>query len=121
MGKLLPPAIVPLLKLRQHAREQAMQNDIPMIEGRLNAHREILISLVTEALLAPGGANHMLRNLEQEVLLRDGSEDPGATPSAGLGRGNEKSQEIREILQTAQERAAALRRITVGNTDGTAT
>jgi hypothetical protein len=97
-----------------------MQHDIQMIEGRLNAHREILISLVTEALLAPGGANHLLRNLEQEVLLRDGSEDPGATPSAGLGRGNEKSQEIREILETARDRAEALRRIDIGNVDGTA-
>lgn len=120
MGKLLPPTIVPLMEPQQDAREQVMQNDTPMIEGRLNAHREILISLVTEALLAPHGANHLLRNLEQEVLLRDGSEDPGATPSAGLGRGNEKSQEIREILETAKERAEALRRITVGNADGTA-
>lgn len=97
-----------------------MQNDIQMIEGRLNAHREILISLVTEALLAPHGANHLLRNLEQEVLLPDGSEDPGATPSAGLGRGSEKSQEIREILETAKERAEALLRISSGTVDGTA-
>jgi hypothetical protein len=120
MGKLLPLAIVPLLKPQQDARKNVMQHDTQMIEGRLNAHREILISLVTEALLAPHGANHLLRNLEQEVLLRDGSEDPGATPSAGLGRGNEKSQEIREILETAKERAEALRRISVGNVDGTA-
>ena len=92
-----------------------MQNDIQMIEGRLNAHREVLISLVTEALLAPVGSSHLLRNLEQEVLLRDGSEDPGATPSAGLGGGTEKSQEIREILDTAKERADALRRISRSN------
>jgi hypothetical protein len=97
-----------------------MQNDIQMIERRLNAHREILISLVTEALLAHDGANHLLRNLEQEVVLRDGSEDPGATPSAGLGRGSEKSQEIREILETATKRAEALKRISVGNVDGSA-
>ncbi len=97
-----------------------MQIESQMIEGRLNAHREILISLVTEALLATDGSNHLLRNLEQEVMLRDGSEDPGATPSAGLGRGNEKSEEIRQILDTAKERAEALRRITIGNADGTA-
>ncbi|PYB77554.1 hypothetical protein [Rhizobium wuzhouense] len=97
-----------------------MPDNAQTIEGRLNAHREILISLLTEALLVPGGPQHLLRNLEQEVLLRDGSEDPGATPSAGAGRGNEKSQEIREILDTAKERAEALRRITVENADGTA-
>lgn len=96
-----------------------MQDNAQMTEGRLNAHREILISLVTEALLTPGGSPYLLRNLEQEVLLRDGSEDPGATPSAGLARGNEKSQEIREILETAKERAQALRRIVDGNADGT--
>lgn len=91
-----------------------MQNDAQTIEGRLNAHREILISLVAEALLTSGGSTNLMRNLEQEVLLRDGSEDPGATPSAGLGRGNEKSEAIREILDTAKERANALQRIAIG-------
>jgi hypothetical protein len=100
--------------------EQVMQNHTQTTEGRLNAHREILISLVTEALMAPGGSAHLLRNLEQEVLLRDGAEDPGATPSAGLVRGNEKSQEIREILDTARQRAEALQRIAIGNVDAAA-
>ncbi|MDH4441465.1 MAG: hypothetical protein QE284_13890 [Rhizobium sp.] len=97
-----------------------MQTENPTIEGRLNAHREILISLVTDALLAPGGSTHLLRNLEQEVQLRDGSEDPGATPSAGLGRGAERSEEIRDILDTAKARAEALRRIGTGNEEGIA-
>ncbi len=34
-----------------------MQNDLQMIEGRLNAHRDVLISLVMRALLAPVDAN----------------------------------------------------------------
>ncbi len=42
--------------------------------------------------------------------MRDGSEDPGAEPSAGLGRGQETSEAIRDILDTATARAAALRR-----------
>ena len=58
----------------------------------------------------PDRVPELLRNLEQEVLLRDGSEDPGVEPSAGIGRGHEKGEAIREILETAKARATALRR-----------
>ena len=80
------------------------------VEGRLNAHREILISVLAAAMVGPDSVKDLLRNLEQEVLLRDGSEDPGATPSAGYASGSEKGDEIRQILITAHERADALRR-----------
>lgn len=81
------------------------------IEGKLNAHREILISVLAAAMVGPDSVAELLRSLEQEVLLRDGSEDPGATPSAGYASGSEKGDEIRAILVTAHERAEALRRI----------
>lgn len=87
-----------------------MESELKTLEARINAHREILISLLTELLLSPEGAPELLRNLEQEVLLRDGSEDPGAEHSAGVGRGHEKGEAIREILETAKDRASALRR-----------
>ena len=87
-----------------------MDGDLTTLEARLNAHREILISLLTEILTSPNQAPELLRNLEQEVLLRDGSEDPGAEPSAGVGRGHEKGEAIREILETATARASALQR-----------
>jgi hypothetical protein len=94
-----------------------MQNDSQTVEGRLNAHREILISLMTEALLTADGGARFLPILEQETLPVDGSEDPGATPSAGFARGNEKSEEIREIVETAKRRAEAVRRIAVREND----
>lgn len=87
-----------------------MDGDLKTLEARLNAHREILISLLTEILTSPNQAPELLRNLEQEVLLRDGSEDPGVEPSAGVGRGREKGEAIREILETAKARASALQR-----------
>lgn len=87
-----------------------MENDLKTLEARLNAHREILISLLSEMLVTPDRVPELLRNLEQEVLLRDGSEDPGAEPSAGIGRGHEKGEAIREILDTARARATALQR-----------
>lgn len=87
-----------------------METDLKTLEARLNAHREILISLLSDILITPDQAPELLRNLEQEVLLRDGAEDPGAEPSAGIGRGHEKGEAIRDILETAKARASALRR-----------
>ncbi|MFN7124436.1 MAG: hypothetical protein ACK4M8_01035 [Allorhizobium sp.] len=87
-----------------------METDLKTLEARLNAHREILISLLSDILITPDQAPELLRNLEQEVLLRDGAEDPGAEPSAGTGRGHEKGEAIRDILETAKARASALRR-----------
>ncbi|WP_237370311.1 hypothetical protein [Rhizobium sp. SL42] len=84
--------------------------DTQMIEGRLNAHREILISLLTSALLRPDSTLELLRSLEEEVMMHDGAEDPGLTPSAGIARGGERSDEIRQILETARARAEALSR-----------
>ena len=81
------------------------------VEGRLNAHREVLISVLAAAMVGPEGIADLLRSLEQEVLLRDGSEDPGATLSAGYASGSEKGDEIRQILMSARERAEALCRV----------
>lgn len=89
-----------------------MEADVKALEARVNAHREILISLVSELLLTPQGAPELLRNLEGEVLLRDGAEDPGVEPAAGIGRGQEKGEAIRDILEAAKARASALSRTT---------
>lgn len=88
-----------------------MESDLKTLEARLNAHREILIALLSDRLVSPEGSPELLRSLEQDVLLRDGSEDPGAEPSAGIGRGHETGEAIRDILDTAKARSAALMRI----------
>lgn len=87
--------------------------DLPRqeIEGKLNAHREILVSLLAAAMTGPDTVAGIVQNLEQELLPTDGSEDPGLTPSAGYASGAEKSEEIRAILDAARERAAALPRL----------
>ncbi len=81
------------------------------IEGRLNAHREILVSLLAAAIIGPEAVSALVRGLQEEVLPRDGAEDPGLTPSAGYASGAEKAEEIRAILSSASERAEALRRL----------
>lgn len=87
--------------------------DLPRqeIEGKLNAHREILVSLVAAAMAGQGALRQVVDALEQEVTLRDGAEDPGLTPSAGYASGAEKSEEIRAILDAARQRASANARI----------
>jgi hypothetical protein len=87
-----------------------MESDLKTLEARLNAHREILISLLSEHMQPPERARRLLHGLEQEVLLRDGSEDPGVEPSAGTARGHEKGKTIRGILEAAKDRAEAWRR-----------
>lgn len=88
-------------------------SDLPRqeIEGKLNAHREILVSLLAAAITGPEAVAGILDNLEQELLPTDGSEDPGLTPSAGYASGAEKSDEIRAILAAAKERAMAIERL----------
>lgn len=81
------------------------------IEGRLNAHREILVSLLAAAINGPEAVSGMVRSLGEDVLPKDGAEDPGLTPSAGYASGAEKADEIRAILSAANDRAEALRRI----------
>lgn len=87
--------------------------DLPRqeIEGKLNAHREILVSLLAAAIAGQDSVAGLVQNLEQELLPTDGSEDPGLTPSAGYASGAEKSDEVRAILGAARERAAAIRRL----------
>ncbi|MHA7969704.1 hypothetical protein [Rhizobium sp. CAU 1783] len=87
------------------------QTALQEIEGKLNAHRELLVALLAAALLDPESVSRTVQNLEQELLSGDGSEDPGATPSAGFARGAEKSEEIRTILAQARERAAGMARM----------
>ncbi|MBW8283128.1 MAG: hypothetical protein K0M55_05965 [Rhizobium sp.] len=81
------------------------------IEGRLNAHREILVSLIAAAMTGPEAFSGLVRSLGEDVLPRDGAEDPGLTPSAGFASGAEKAEEIRAILSAASDRAEALGRI----------
>lgn len=81
------------------------------IEGRLNAHREILVSLLAAAINGPEAVSAIVLSLGEDVLPKDGAEDPGLTPSAGYASGAEKADEIRAILSAANARAEALRRI----------
>lgn len=73
-------------------------------EGRLNAHRELLTSLLsTLAAMDP----RLLSSLEEETAVLDGEEDPGVMPSAAFAAANAMSEETRSILRAAAERASS--------------
>ncbi|MFC3163525.1 hypothetical protein [Ciceribacter thiooxidans] len=76
------------------------------IEGRLNAHRELLVTILSRLLKEPAGAE-ILRYLEQDDMPLDGAEDPGLTPSAGYAREAVMADEVRAVLNAARARAAA--------------
>ncbi|BCH61525.1 hypothetical protein RvVAR0630_41490 [Agrobacterium vitis] len=76
------------------------------MRGRINAHRELLISLLTASLQGPEAFKDLIRSLEQESQLSDGQEDPGAVPNRALSEAVAKARETRDILQAAKARAA---------------
>lgn len=76
-------------------------------EGRLNAHRELLVSLL--AILA-GKDKDALRFLEMQAAAPDGEEDPGVVPTPAFAAGNAMAEEIRGILRTASERNERMER-----------
>jgi hypothetical protein len=80
------------------------------IEARLNAHRELMIDLLA-TLIGGGSVQDVLQRLSGEAMVVDSEEDPGAVPDPAFATENATAMEIRAILQAAQERAAAQKRL----------
>ena len=78
------------------------------LEGRLNAHRELMIDLLAAFM---GGQNRMdefLRRLSEDASFKDHEEDPGIVPSEGIAIQNAAASEIRSILEAARARCRAV-------------
>ncbi|MBB4009855.1 hypothetical protein [Allorhizobium taibaishanense] len=73
--------------------------------GRINAHRELLIALMTAGLKGPDAVRDLVQDLEQEAQLSDGQEDPGAVPNRALAEAIAAQRETRDILAAARARA----------------
>jgi hypothetical protein len=83
-----------------------MAMDARELEARLNAHREILIVLMS-AMLADGGHDALLDGLEQDAVFRNGEEDPGIVPTGAFAPEAQSADEIRRLLDAAKARARA--------------
>ena len=77
------------------------------MEARLNAHREVLISLMA-SMMAEGRYARVFDELQQDALFRDGEEDPGIVPSKAFASETHAADEIARLLDAARARARAV-------------
>jgi hypothetical protein len=75
-------------------------------EARLNAHREVLITLMA-ALMRNGGFQAAFDEIEEETVFMDGEEDPGVVPSKAFATEAHAADEIRLLLEAARARSKA--------------
>jgi hypothetical protein len=80
--------------------------NIHELEARLNAHREVLISLMA-SMIADGRHASVFDELQQDTIFRDGEEDPGIVPSRAFASETHAADEIARLLDAARARAAA--------------
>ena len=75
------------------------------LEARLNAHREVLISLMA-SMMAESRYVRVFDELQQDAVFRDGEEDPGIVPSKAFASEAHAADEIAKLLEAARARAA---------------
>jgi len=81
-------------------------SDLATLEGRINAQRELIVTIL--ASLLRDGKIADLDRIEQEIVPVNGEEDPGVVPSAAYAIEGASAEEIRTILKAAKARAGAL-------------
>lgn len=80
------------------------------LEGRLNAHRELMIDFIAALLSGEERVQDFARRLTEEAIFQDHQEDPGvlSEDDAGLAAATTAADEVRSILEAARARADAL-------------
>jgi hypothetical protein len=77
------------------------------LEGRLNAHRELMIEMLAAMIGGEVTITSFLRKLRDDATFKDNEEDPGVMPEEAFAIENAAAREIRSILDAARARAAA--------------
>lgn len=77
------------------------------LEGRLNAHRELMIEMLSAMIGGEITITAFLRQLRDDATLKDNEEDPGVMPDGAFAIENAAAREMRAILEAARARAAA--------------
>ncbi len=77
------------------------------LEGRLNAHRELMIEMLSAMIGGEVTITSFLRKLRDDATFKDHEEDPGVMPEAAFAIENAAAREIRAILEAARARASA--------------
>jgi hypothetical protein len=77
------------------------------LEGRLNAHRELMIEMLAAMIGGEVTITAFLQRLRDDATFKDNEEDPGVVPGEGFAIENAMAREVRAILEAARARAAA--------------
>lgn len=77
------------------------------LEGRLNAHRELMIEMLAAMIGGEVTITAFLRQLRDDATFKDNEEDPGVVPEEAFAIENAAAREIRSILEAARARAEA--------------
>ncbi|MFN7024266.1 MAG: hypothetical protein ACK4QP_07040 [Pseudorhizobium sp.] len=77
------------------------------LEGRLGAHRELMIDMLAAMIGGEGATNRFLKRLRDDATFKDNEEDPGVLPDQGYAIEAGAARELRMILEAARARAAA--------------
>lgn len=77
------------------------------LEGRLNAHRELLIDMLSAMIGGEVTITAFLRRLRDDATFKDNEEDPGLLPEGAFAIENAGAREVRAILEAARARAEA--------------
>jgi hypothetical protein len=80
------------------------------LEGKLNAHRELMIDFIAALLGGDESLSAFTSRLADDASYKDHEEDPGAVPGEGIALENAAAAEVRAILETARARARAVKR-----------
>ncbi len=76
------------------------------LEGRLNAHRELMIDILAAMIGGEVTITQFLRRLRDDATFKANEEDPGAIPDIGFAIENAAARELRTILEAARSRAS---------------
>ena len=81
----------------------AIDNSVHL-EGRINAHRRLLVELVSVVAAIPEAREALVAMARDNETVIDHEEDPGIEPDAALAAQQIADDEIRGILKAAMAR-----------------
>ncbi|MGI2030940.1 hypothetical protein ACRQ1B_00975 [Rhizobium panacihumi] len=85
------------------------------LEGRLNAHRELMITWLAAMMGGKETTKALLHRLTEDATFKDHEEDPGLTPGEGFAIETSTARETRSIIEAARARMKAQQKIDNGN------
>jgi hypothetical protein len=74
------------------------------LEGRINAHRRLLVELISVVATIPEARARLLAMARENETVADHEEDPGIEPDAAFAAQQIADDEIRAILNAAMAR-----------------